>query len=572
MNKAAIIHQMNVLDAYKLDDQNAVIKVKTEKDDLYEVILHYADKYLLIYGIDSLNSIKMTRVAHDGIYDYYEAVVPVDLIVLKYFFEIIDHQGQKAYLGATHFYNQIPNHFTMMYDYPRRAREEDDYSVPTWVDDAIVYQIFPERYYKGDGQDHGKAWYGPVDYKTELGGTLKGIKDKLDYIQDLGVNVIYMTPVFESPSNHKYNTTDYYNIDKNFGSKEDFRALIEAAHARDMKIIIDGVFNHCGDTFEPFQDVKKKGQQSDYADWFEIKEFPIHMGGKRKAPNYDAFAYHGKMPKLKTKNPAVKEYLLEVVRYWTSEFDIDGWRLDVADEVSHDFWRRFRKLVKDINPEALIIGEVWYDSSEWLRGDEFDTVMNYKFEMPVVNWLAKDLIDVETFSNMINQVRGIYPRNAYQCMWNLIGSHDTARFLYEARGNKSKLKLAVLMQMTFTGIPFIYYGDELGMTGGTDPDCRRGMIWDSPERDDDLLNYYKHLIAIRKDHVSLQKGELQEVLVDRERKLYGYEKIQGHEIVTILINNSDDDAHVITGKGEIDLITGTMFDGVLKANSGLILK
>ena len=567
MNQAALNHEMTTLYTYVYNNDTAIVKLKAEKGDLKSAKLFFADKYLYIFGKEDLMMAEMSLVNTDSRFDYFEAQIPLKGIVLKYFFEVEDFEGEIAYLGADQIVKEKIEHFSKMYDFTRRAREEDGLHIPDWAKGAVVYQIFPERFHTGD--DLPGNWYGPVSYNTKLGGTIKGITGKLDYLKDLGVDVVYMTPVFESPSNHKYNTTDYYNIDPDFGTKEDFRELVNTAHQMGMKVVIDGVFNHSGDTFHPFQDVLHRGEKSDYSEWFEIESFPLKQGSIETKPTYDAFAYHGSMPKLKTKNEQVTNYLLDVVTYWTREFHIDGWRLDVADEVSHEFWRAFRKKVRAINPEALIIGEVWYDSSMWLMGNEFDTVMNYKFFTPVIDFIAKKSINGHQFSEQVNAVRGLYPLPAYEVMWNLIDSHDTARFLHQAGEDIRRLKLAALVQMTFTGMPFIYYGDEVGLSGGEDPDCRRGMLWDQDKQNMELLSYYKKLIALRKSYPALMTGDFK--VVESGDEYVVYEKYNENQIIKVILNNGEKELDMSIYKGCEMLLTDGTFDGRVAAVSGVVL-
>lgn len=449
-----------------------------------------------------------------------------------------------------------------------------------------MYQIFPDRFHTGE-KVLPTNWYDNVSYDTFLGGNLKGILHKLDYLEDLGITAIYLTPIFTSPSNHKYDTTDYYSIDPSFGTKEEFHALITAAHKKNMKIIIDAVFNHSGHEFLHFKDVLQHGENSRFSDWFEVKEFPLQKKGKKGIPTYNTFAYHHQMPKLKTKNPQLSKYLLNIAAYWTQEFAIDGWRLDVADEVSHCFWKEFRKTVREINPEILLVGEIWYDSSEWLRGDEFDTVMNYSFRAPVIELLTEDpkkKIPISGFLDRVHKVRGIYTKQSYEIMWNLIGSHDTPRFITDVSGgiikenmNYAKLKIAALLQMTFTGVPFIYYGDEVGMQGKHDPDCRRGMLWDVEKINTEVHHYYKTLIALRKNHSSLSHGDFELLYANDHDACFVFRKYDELDEAIIAVNVGTKDIllpkEVLASIDSlaIDAITENDFSGLLPALSGSIL-
>lgn len=570
MNIAAITHDYSILNGYMISDTEAVIKVRTEKNDISKMCIHYADKYTRDRENVNYKRSVMKKVAHDSIYDYYEGIMVTTVEMMKYFIEAEDTAGNVAYIGAGGFYETKPTDYLYMYDLPRRSRREDSLDVPDWSKSAVVYQIFPDRFHTG-GDKLPKNWYDPVTYRSHRGGTIRGIINHLDHIKSVGANVVYMTPLFKSPSNHKYDTEDYYQLDPDFGTNEDMKELVSRAHEMDMKVVIDGVFNHSGYSFEPFQDVLEKGEASQYADWFEVERFPLFHGSRTKYPSYDTFGHHGNMPKLKTRNKDLTKYLLDVVAYWTREIGIDGWRLDVADEVSMTFWRTFRRTVKSINPEALIIGEVWYDSTEWLRGDTFDTVMNYDFRYAVLHWLCNRTITAPQFADRINQVRGRYPRQAVNVLWNLLGSHDTARFLTEAGGDKDILKLGILLQGSITGVPFLYYGDEVGMDGGHDPGCRMGMLWDEERRDNDVLAFTQKLMALHSQHPALREGELMDVLAHEAMNLYIFKKVHEDETLTVIINNGGEAVKLETYQGQMDLITGETFSGMLGGKKGLIL-
>ena len=358
--------------------------------------------------------------------------------------------------------------------------------------------------------------------------------EKLDYLMDLGVNTIYLTPIFKAASNHKYNTYDYFQIDPQFGTLETLKELVEKAHCKKIKVILDAVFNHSGVDFHPFKDVIRNGEDSEYRHWFDIKSFPVEI---RNDPDYATFGYYGYMPKLMTKNEEVKDYLINVAVYWIKEADIDGWRLDVADEIDHSFWRDFRKAVKEIKEDALIIGEVWYDSTSWLKGDQFDTVMNYEFHSVIEDFICNKSITGKEFGERMGFIRGLYKLPAYNTLWNLIDSHDTPRFLHSADGDIDSLKLAVLLQLTLPGAPMIYYGDEVGMTGGKDPECRRGMFWDKGRQNTDMLKFYKSLISLRKENNALSSGDFM-TIYDAE-DIYGFRRTYDSEIIDVYVNRGN---------------------------------
>lgn len=326
-------------------------------------------------------------------------------------------------------------------------------------------------------------------------------------------------------------------IDPHFGDEETLKKLINTCHSKGIRIMFDAVFNHSGKTFKPFVDVQEKGEHSRYKDWFHVRKFPLAV--EDGVPTYDTFDFEPLMPKLNTENPEVKEYLLGVARHWAEEYGIDGWRLDVADEVDHQFWREFRQTVKAINPDIYILGEIWHESSPWLQGDQFDSVMNYPFKNAVTDFFIKDTTDALTFSHAIGTQMSRYPLQVTEVAFNLLDSHDTARALTVAKGNKERLKLAVLFQMTYTGTPCVYYGDEIGMEGEHDPDCRRCMIWDKEEQDRELFDYYRQVIALRKQHSALRQGSFRFLHSRKGSNELVYERTDGKERFIIAMNSSD---------------------------------
>lgn len=410
--------------------------------------------------------------------------------------------------------------------------------VPEWVKDAVFYQIFPERFANGDTTNDPpgvQAWGGTPTRDNYFGGDLKGVIDHLDYLQDLGINAIYFNPVFESSANHKYHTTDYMQIDRAFGNDSVFKQLLDECHRRGMKVVIDAVFNHSGVHFWAFEDIKKNGEESEYVKWYNVHSFPVSSPDK---PNYEAWWNLGDLPKLMTDNPDVRKYLFEVTAKWT-RMGLDGWRLDVPNEMSHDFWIQWRKLVKKLNPDAYIVGEIWDDATPWLKGDQFDAVMNYRFRGACVGFFALENRTATQFDSILAEQRSQYPEDVNYVLQNLVGSHDTERFLTLANGEDDKAKLALLMQMTYPGAPMVYYGDEIGMEGGKDPDCRRTMVWDTTKWNTGLRAWFKRLIKIRNENPVLRRGSFRPILADDARKLYAFEREFEMTKAVVIINMSD---------------------------------
>ncbi|MBC2579516.1 glycoside hydrolase family 13 protein [Clostridium sp. DJ247] len=578
MLKEAIYHKVYSDYAYALSKEDLLIKIRTKKDDIKKINLIYLDKYKYSRNKETFTT-KMKKVASDSLFDYYEAAIQHDFISVNYFFELMDDQ-EVLYYGNYLFSTEQPDDGSELFHFPVMA-EKDLFIVPEWAKESIIYEIFPERYHNGDKSndpENVKPWYSKVDGEIMLGGDLQGIIDKLDYIEDLGVNVIYMTPIFKAGSNHKYNTYDYFEIDPQFGTLETLKELVKKAHRRNIRVILDAVFNHSGTEFLPFMDVREKGEKSEYKDWFDIRKFPVEM---KADPDYSTFAYEGYMPKLMTKNEATKKYLIDVATYWIKEADIDGWRLDVADEIDHHFWREFRQAVKAAKPDALIVGEVWYDSSSWLQGDEFDSVMNYVFTSAVKDFVVFNKISSKELGERLEFIRGLYKLPAYNVLWNLIGSHDTPRFLHIVGEDVEKLKLAAFIQLTFTGMPMIYYGDEIGMTGAADPDCRKGMIWNEEKQNKSLKEYYKKLISIRKENKVFTHGDFTTVLADELTNIYGFRRELNGEVIEGYINNGDksQSMEIKVSRTAIDLISNKTYTPVkgkitidIPEKSGMIIK
>ena len=560
MEYSAIFHDMDKRFCYAIDKDLFVIRVQVKKDDMKEVILHYEDKYIPMERKDTRMTLPMKKVATSQFHDYYEAQLRMNLICLRYFFEFTDMQGEKVYYGNYEFDKECITNRDRMFDCPQNLREEEMFEVPQWAANKVVYQIFPSRFAATQPVDK-KLWYkAPITPMDDLHGNLRGIIEHLDYIKDLGIDVVYLTPIFKSNSCHKYDTIDYYQVDPSFGTTEDLKELVQKSHERGMKVVLDAVYNHTGREFFAFQDILEKGEKSKYLDWYFIDELPPR-GEWGEIPNFKCFGYYGGMPKLNLKNPEVEKYITDVACYWIKECDIDGWRLDVGDEISHFFWKNFRKAIKAVKKDMLIIGEIWHYAGDFLEGDEWDTVMNYPFYLNLIDLLADEKINVSQFVQNLGYLKGRLNKKCYPLMWNLIDSHDTARFLHLCHDNKKKQHLAAAFQLLMPGMPMVYYGDEYAMPGANDPDCRRGMYWDEEYQDKEMYNWYKKLMQIRKAHACIVEGEMIETITNDDDDTIVMIRKNGEETIAMLFNCGNSAKEFNEYAEKHNLLTDSAFDG-----------
>lgn len=405
-------------------------------------------------------------------------------------------------------------------------------SAPDWVKDAIFYQIFPDRFAPSPRLQKSpllQPWESPPTPRGYKGGDLYGVIEHLHHIESLGFNALYLNPVFRAASNHRYNTHDYYQVDPMLGGNEALRELIDVCHRRGIKVLLDGVFNHVGRGFFQFQDILENGDRSPYVNWFHVHSFPIDAYGSDRAEGYAGWWNMASLPKLNTSNPMVREYLWNVATHWLA-FGIDGWRLDVPNEIDDDeFWRVFRGRCRSVNPQCYLAGEIWGDPARWVRGDQFDGVMNYSLAKLILGLAGADSLDhdeikrsgyhliqpltVENYAHHVERVfAGSSDRQAPVHL-NLLGSHDTPRLLTMLGRDHSAVRLALMLQMTYPGAPCLYYGDEIGLEGGHDPDNRRAMPWNQLRVwNHALLTYTRKLIQLRQQHIALRHGTLRTLL------------------------------------------------------------
>ena len=454
---------------------------------------------------------------------------------------------------------------------------------PKWVQDAVFYQIFPDRFAKSERVSKEglniEAWDSPPTNYGFKGGDLLGVVEHLDYLQDLGVTALYFTPIFTSASNHRYHTYDYFHVDPLLGGNAALRELLDQAHRRRMRVVLDGVFNHASRGFWQFHHTIETGAASPYVNWFHFD--PERLQGKRHfgaypgpeeqaallrgegsltALGYQAWWNLPALPKFNTNHPAVREFLFSVAEEWI-RFGIDGWRLDVPAEIDDDsFWQEFRRRVRAINPEAYIVGEIWHDARRWLQGDQFDAVMNYlvtgaclgffpgkNLDLSVVHESGSfkrsvRALDANEFADQIDGILGLYAPEVTRSQLNLLDSHDTPRFLSCASGDLPGLKLALMFMFTFPGAPCIFYGDEIGLDGRQDPECRKSFPWDVSKWNRDLRDYTKALIALRKAHAALRGTDFQRLY--SAGGVYAFARGSGKDRIVVVLNAAEEERTV----------------------------
>ena len=456
--------------------------------------------------------------------------------------------------------------------------------VPSWVPDAIFYQIFPDRFAQSPQvmkPRNLEPWDAAPTFQGYKGGDLLGVIDHLDYLQDLGITAIYFNPIFQSASNHRYHTHDYYQVDPLLGGNPAFYRLRDALHQRGMRFLLDGVFNHASRGNFYFNDILENGPQSPWIDWFTIQDWPIDAYGSDKPANYASWWGIKTVPRWNTEHPEVREYLMRVAEHWVRE-GIDGWRLDVPFEITASgFWQEFRQRVRAINPETYIVGEVWGNASESLKGDQYDGVMNYLFAESAIQFagqahtqqeLVSDMgyhpypaIDAREYANKIDILLAMNDWATNLGQYNLLDSHDTARLRTIFSNDEAAVRLATLLLSTFPGPPSIFYGDEIGLTGGKDPACRAAFPWDHPETwDHGAFAYHKHLIALRRTHAALRTGSYQRLWPhpddpsEAAQAVYAFARHLGNETIIVAANASDTHQHIALPVADIRLAERTV--------------
>ena len=580
MNFTGVYHKTSEQMSYPKNDRELIINIKTGYD-VKRVFLHYGDPFEsgILGGKETWTGKReeicyKKRLKHQI---WWTTTVVPAYRRCKYYFELQTEEEIWYYFEdgfLTEKQMQMDGRMLQCFIVPW-MNPADINRTPGWVNETVWYQIFPDRFCNGTPEENTEdivPWRsGEVTNAERFGGNLAGIRMRLSYLKELGINGIYLNPIMEAESNHKYDTTDYTKIDSHFGTNEEFAALVKEAHALGIRVMVDAVLNHCGQKFAPWRDVQEKGRQSVYADWFMINDWTsLKKEADTRDGRFYSFAFIDKMPKLNTNNEEVIAYFCKICENWIREFDIDGIRFDVGNEVSHRFLKQIRDHVRAIKPDLYLLGEIWHDASQWLNGEEYDSVMNYPLMSGIHDFFLDPSATKEDFEYMINRCYTMYMQQNNNVLFNLLDSHDTERLMNRLQNlDRFYQQLAVLF--TMPGSPCIYYGTEIAMEGGYDPDCRRCMPWSelSQEENQEKIREIQTLITLRKEESAFRSLYFHFPNTYREARLVEYVKLddEGNQ-VEILLNGTEKDLDV-KQQGEV-LFARAYDNGKLRKNGTLI--
>ncbi len=565
MDFSSLKHKNDSIYSFPISSDEIEIRLLTKaNDDIKKVELIYNDKYLFHSGI---KSVEMHKICSDGIYDYYIKQMKLVDKRFAYVFKITTLDDQEYYFsesGISDTYD-ISKGFYDFFQVPF-INSLDVVHINQKMQNRVFYQIFIDRFYKDTSNENPRVnlkWGEEVNSLSIAGGTIKGIKQKLNYLVNLGINGLYLTPIFKSNSNHKYDTIDYYQISEDFGNSLEVHQLIKGAHENDIIVLLDGVFNHVSSDFEYFQDVIKFGKLSKYYNWFFINDDFIDL----EKINYETFAHCKYLPRLNLNNKEVQDYVIDICKHYINEYQVDGYRLDVSDEIPHAFWIRLKAELLNIKPDIILLGENWHNAHSFLNsGLEFDSIMNYSFTKNVLDFVAYQTIDAMTFKNRLISNLFRYKTSVNYNLLNLLSSHDIDRFLEECHSNVERYLIGYAILFNYIGVPCIYYGDEIGIKGGYDPYNRACFIWYENKWDVKINKTIKELIKIHKNE---KINELSISLEVKNDILYLYRHDENKEITLIVnLSNHNENIHI----DGVELLSQNYIDNQLHPEGFVIIK
>ena len=554
MIQEGILHRIDSEYAYPLDKETLVVRLRVSKRDNFKSVECLFNPAMRL--IKTQQVVKMEIKYSDFDFNYYEARLHNKFPSFSYLFKIVDADNKVYFISDEGITNNYDFALSQVSAFRYAFINDDDlFKVNKKIEGRIFYQIFVDSFANGGYGDKNhitRSWdsndleafkdkkYHPVF----LGGDLKGVLNKLDYLKDLGIGAVYLTPIFKAMTNHKYDTIDYFQIDNMFGDVELLKELVEEAHKRDILIFLDLVFNHTSYFHPFFQDVISKGKASPYYDFYMIDGDKPDL----KLRNYMTFSEGWLMPKLNGNNPKVRKYCSDVALYYLEKCNVDGYRLDVSNELPHSFWMEFKSRLKEKKEDIFLIGECWYNAYSFLSPYEWDSTMNYAFSFSAKEYFADRTLSTQNFVNKLNLELVRYREQTNRTLINLLDSHDVSRFYEYVKPNKDLYLLSELFLISFIGCPMVYYGDEIFMEGGNDPFNRRGMEWNSKVFNSQEFELIKKIYALRKLN-AFKEGEMK---LSSFNELLLIERSKDNETFTIVINNSNE-AKDFVPNGEVIL-------------------
>ena len=594
-------------------DGTGRFRVHTEKN---------ISKLWLLLEDEDFRPVELRKYAETDRFVFWGVQVEFRANVAKFSFAATTEDNLNLYLGTSGIANFISPSEKWIYDSSIYQR----HSIPDWVYGSVMYQVFPERFANGRSEinPENTVEWGSVPTRLDFqGGDLYGVIDKLDHIDSLGVNILYLNPIFLSGSTHKYDSWDHFKVDPTLGGDDGLRDLISNCHDRNIKVILDCSLNHVHPRHFAFQDIVKNGENSEYKNWFTIFDYPVRLihrphlyantykvgwdgneeeykrylektfdetkvpvevrddDGPIVEPSYKAWWGVPDMPKVNFESKEARQWALDVTKHWIENFDIDGWRMDVAKELDFSFWKEFRDIAHKANKDTLLISEIFGDTSQWLQGDRFDGTMNYSFREAMTDYFATKRINNKEFADSLANLYSMYSFEALSSCQNLLSSHDVKRFLNRCGNEEDGILGAIFLQATFPGIAGIYYGDEIGLGGADDPFNREPFPWHSEESwNSTILDYTKKLMNIKKSSSIFKYGRFE--LLDDNEQFVAFRRILKDESMLCIINRSksNDDFNIISNAHSVNVIHGdcaaNLDQGMIKisnnaGNIGIIL-